>query len=80
MLRDFCATLTQGNNTSLRKLERLRAFFRYAVESKWVAENPATRIKNPKVRATPTMPFRQDEVIQILAACDRYPDSYGRVG
>lgn len=79
MLRDFCASWTQGNNTSLKKLERLRAFFRYAVESKWVADNPATKIKNPKVRATPTMPFRKEEVIEILAACDRYTDSYGRV-
>jgi len=79
-VREFCGTWTQGNNTTLKKLERLRAFFRYAMESKWVEDNPATRIKNPKVRQTPTMPFRQDEVIDILAACDRYLDSYGRVG
>jgi len=60
-------------------LERLRAFYRFAVESKWVADNPATKIKNPKVKPTPTMPFSQEEVTNILAACDQYPDSYGRV-
>jgi len=79
ILRDFCSTWTQGNNTSLKKLERLRAFYRYAVESKWVADNPATRIKNPKVRPTPTMPFSKEEIIATLAACDLYTDSYGRV-
>jgi integrase len=60
-------------------LERLRAFYRFAVESKWVADNPATKIKNPKVKPTPTMPFSQEEATNILAACDQYPDSYGRV-
>jgi integrase len=60
-------------------LERLRAFYRFAVESKWVADNPATKIKNPKVKPTPTMPFSQEELTNILAACDQYPDSYGRV-
>jgi site-specific recombinase XerD len=80
MLREFCATWTQGNNTALKKLERRRAFFRFAVESKWVTDNPATRIKNPKVKPSPTMPFSPEEMTNILAACDRYPDSYGRVG
>ena len=79
-LREFCATGTQGNNTALKKLERLRAFFRFAVESKWVHDNPATKIRNPKVKQTQTMPFSQEEVTNILAACDQYPDSYGRTG
>jgi site-specific recombinase XerD len=79
-MREFCATWTQGNNTALKKLERLRAFFRFAVESKWVTDNPASKIKNPKVKQNPTMPFSQEEVTNILAACDQYPDSYGRTG
>ncbi len=28
-VREFCTAWTQGNNTALKKLERLRAFFRY---------------------------------------------------
>jgi integrase len=80
VLREFCNTWTQGNHTVLKKLDRLRAFFRFAVESKWMAENPTTTIKNSKVKANPTMPFTQEEVTNILAACDQYPDSYGRVG
>jgi integrase/recombinase XerD len=79
-VREFCSSWTQGNNTALKKLERLRAFFRFAVESKWVDENPATKIKNPKVKLRPTMPFTPDEMVSILAACDKYPDCYGRTG
>lgn len=80
MLRQFYGTWTQGSNTALKKLERLRAFFRYAVESKWVADNPAAKIKNPKVKHCPTMPFTAEEMVDILAACDKYPDCYGRTG
>jgi site-specific recombinase XerD len=79
-VREFCGTWTQGNNTALKKLERLRAFFRYALESNWVGENPATKIRNPKVKVRPTMPFTSDEMVAILAACDQYPDCYGRTG
>ena len=32
------------------------------------------------MRPNPTLPYDQDQQIRILAACDRYPDSYGRVG
>jgi len=79
-LREFCGTWTQGDNTVSKKLERLRSFFRFSCESDWIAKNPATKIKGPKVRQSPTMPFSRDEVTNILAACDQYPDSYGRKG
>ena len=54
--------------------------FGFALENKWVSENPARKLKNPTVRPSPTLPFDQEEVIRILAACDHYTDSYGRVG
>ena len=28
----------------------------------------------------PTLPFTREEMIEILAACDKYPDNYGRTG
>ncbi len=58
----------------------LRSFFRFSCESDWIAKNPATKIKGPKVKQSPTMPFSRDEVTNILAACDQYTDSYGRKG
>lgn len=72
VLRAFCASWTQGNHTALKKLERLRSFLRYAADSGWIADNPARKIKNPKFRQRPTMPFSQEDVIRILEACDDY--------
>ena len=66
--------------SALKKLENLRAFFRFAHESHWVDENPAKHISNPKITDRPTLPFTREEMIQILAACERYQDNYGRTG
>jgi len=79
-LREFCGTWKQRDNTVSKKLERLRSFFRFSLESDWITRNPAAKIKGPKVKQSPTMPFSREEVTSILAACDRYPDSYGRTG
>jgi integrase len=80
MLRKFRASWSNHNLSALKKLECLRAFFRLAHESKWIDENPAKHIANPKITDRPTMPFTREEMIRILAACDRYPDNYGRTG
>jgi site-specific recombinase XerD len=71
-LRRFRQSWTDGGMSALKKLERLRAFFRFAHESKWIEENPTKAIKNPKVTTPPTLPFTQEEMIAILAACGRY--------
>jgi integrase/recombinase XerD len=80
LLRRFRSTWPDRNLSALKKLERLRAFFRFAVDSGWLAENPAKKIKNPKVTDPPTMPFTEDEVVRIFAATEQYPDSYGKTG
>jgi integrase len=79
-LRSSCTTWAEAAQTQLKKLERLRAFLRFGVESQWIANNLAKRIKPPTVRRHPTVPFTQDEMVQILSACDRYPDCYGHTG
>jgi integrase/recombinase XerD len=63
----------------VKKLERLRALFRFALDSKSIAENPAIKLKNPTFKPTPTMPFSQDEMVSILAACDRYNGNTNRL-
>jgi integrase len=80
VVRQFRASWKDGARSSLKKLERLRAFFRFALDSKWVADNPARKLKNPTVRPNPTLPFDGEEVMRILAACAHYTDAYGRVG
>src|ERR1700687_6505312 len=66
----FRATWKDGPWTAGKKLERLRAFFRFAHDRQWVESNPATRIKLPKVSICPTMPLTREEMVKILTACD----------
>jgi integrase/recombinase XerD len=80
ILRNFRATWKDGNLAALKKLERLRTFFRFALGSKWVTENPTLEIKSPKVSARPTMPFTHDEMIRILRACSESFDASEKSG
>ena len=56
----------------MKKLERLRAFFRFAQDNEWIGQNPAAKLKSPTVKQTPTLPFTPDEMGSIVAACDRW--------
>jgi len=71
-LSEFRATWHESPLTRSKKLERLRSFFRFAQESDWVDENPARKLKGPKVPVRPTLPFTQEEMIRILGALDPY--------
>ncbi len=70
VLSRFRGTWKDGPRTASKKLERLRAFFRFAHDRQWVEFNPATRIKLPKVSICPTMPLTHEEIVRILTACD----------
>jgi integrase/recombinase XerD len=70
VLSRFRATWKDGPRTASKKLERLRAFFRFAHDRQWVEVNPAARIKLPKVSVRPTMPLTHEEMVRILTACD----------
>ena len=69
-LSRFRATWNDGTRTASKKLERLRAFFRFCFDRQWVESNPATKIKLPKLSICPTMPLSHEEMVKILAACD----------
>lgn len=56
-----------------KKLERLRTFFRFCMESGWVRENPAKLIKAPQTRPSPTLPFTDSDIEKILWATEVYP-------
>jgi integrase/recombinase XerD len=61
-----------GALSASKKLERLRAFSRFAVKRKWIAECPVSDLKAPKVSMKPTMPFTHEEMGRILGAVDIY--------
>ena len=73
LLRLFRSSLKDSPITALKKLERLRSFFRFCLDSGWIEENPAAKLKMPQVTDVPTLPFSDSEVSAILKACDSYP-------
>ena len=73
----FRETWKDGPRSSLKKLERLRAFLRFTEKRKWIDHNPATELKAPKVPNKPTMPFTREETIRILTALGPYGKSAG---
>lgn len=70
VLSKFRATWKDGPRTAAKKLERLRAFFRFAHDRQWVESNAAALIKLPKVSICPTMPLTHEEMVRVLTACD----------
>ncbi|HEV2494471.1 MAG TPA: tyrosine-type recombinase/integrase [Terriglobia bacterium] len=72
LLRRFRASWPNQNLGALKKLEFLRAFFRFAHDCKWIDENPARKLESPKVKQRPTMPFTPERVADILTACEKY--------
>ena len=71
-VRRFRQSWRDHGLTVVKKMERLRAFFRYAEENEWIKKNPAAKLKSPTPKQKPTMPFTQDDMVSILAACDHY--------
>jgi integrase len=78
-VRRFRESWPNRNLAAKKKLENLRAFFRFAHDSGWVASNPATKLKPPRITDPVVVPFTRDEVIKIVKACDRYPDKQNAV-
>ena len=71
-LNQFRATWKGDSGLAdLKKLERLRAFFKYAVSNGYTDKNYAQALQNPKIRQTPTAPFEQDEMLRILATASQ---------
>lgn len=77
VLDQFRSEWRLGPVSSLKKLERLRSFFRFSENRKWVDSNPAINLRAPKVAHRPTLPFTREEMLKILAALDKYSDKAG---
>jgi len=76
----FRSQWKDGQRSSAKKLERLRAFFRFAQKRKWIPDNPASELKAPKITLCPTMPFTREEMVKILVAIDEYRDEIDERG
>jgi integrase/recombinase XerD len=80
MLDEFRAGWKDGPRSSAKKLERLRAFFRFSQKREWVAKNPASDLKAPRVTLCPTMPYTREVMMRILAATAKYRDEVSARG
>ncbi len=56
--------------TWTKELAILRTFLGFCVSRRWISFNPAKEVKPPTVRPKPKEPYRQEEVLRILSACD----------
>lgn len=58
-----------GPRTAMKKLERLRSFYRFALESGWVDRNIAKLVRAPShIKELPKLPFTPAEMTRILTA------------
>lgn len=57
--------------TMQKRLEMVKAFFRFCVASGWISVSPATAIKAPAFKQEPTLPFEDEEIERILSALDK---------
>ena len=55
----------------VKSIERLRAFFRFCQQSKWIAESPAQFLKPPKVEPTTIAVFTDAELSKLQATIRR---------
>jgi integrase/recombinase XerD len=76
--RKFRESWPNKNLVARKKLENLRAYFRFVEDSGWIDSNPASKIKPPKIESVPALPLDPDEERKILKACDSYPNCDNR--
>ena len=58
--------------SSGKKLERVRAFFRFCADRGFRKGNPAAGLKSPVVKHKPTLPLTKDEFEKITWACELF--------
>ncbi len=64
--REFRASWTDGAISSVKKLERYRAFCRFCATAGWIASNPATSVSRPATKTPPTLPLSDNEIAKAL--------------
>jgi integrase len=56
----------------IKDVELLRQFFEFCRDRDWTAKNPARSLKIPRTEeADEKVPYTQNEIVRIIAACDR---------
>lgn len=58
-------------STWVKELEILRHFLEFCRKRKWIADNPAKEVTAKKPKPSQVVPYTAEEVVQMIAACDR---------
>src|ERR1035437_8343749 len=56
--------------TTGKRLELVRAFFSFCVDSGWIEKNPAKGVTLPKVKQVPSLPFSDQQIEKLLSAVE----------
>jgi integrase/recombinase XerD len=78
-LREFRHSWKYSPLSAAKRLEYLRAFCRFCVDSGWMERNPASALKPTKVSHRPTLPYSDEEVDRLLKAAKELV-AFGRYG
>jgi site-specific recombinase XerD len=65
--------------TAQKRLERVRKFFAFCVDSEWLDRNPANRVKLPPAKYMPTLPFTDGEMEKILWAAEFIREAHPKI-
>lgn len=65
--------------TSYKRLETIRKFFQFCVDSEWVNRNPAKLVKVSAPKYDPTLPFSKDEMEKILWAAESIREAHPKI-
>lgn len=74
----YYATSTLGPHSKAKMLETLRGFFRFRVNREWLTKSPVSPdLKPPRGSTRPVnkMPFTDEQLADIIAACDQVQGS-----
>jgi integrase len=79
-LRKYRETWTCRPVTAARRIDRLKIFFGFCLDTGWIQKNPAKALKPPEVRTIGKIPFTEEELDQIFEACGKLitRGTYGR--
>jgi site-specific recombinase XerD len=80
VLDQFVSTWEYASTTHRARIDLMRSFFRFAMNRKWVTENPASGLIKPEEDMEPTLPYTVEEERRLFDAALRFHERQSRDG
>jgi len=78
-LRRLRESWTLAPITMQKRLEMVRKFFTFCMDSDWIEKNPARGVESPPVKYDPTLPFTDEEMEKILWAAESIREAHPQI-